>query len=428
VICCGLDIGSSNVKVVLADGDGRSIWVKSVPSPRLDDGVGIATDAAALVVLIEDLIIEGWRAVAKGKPLAAISSAGVGEDGVCADAALQPLGLVIPWFDKRVMPEVEAFRAAWHFTRVDFHSTAGKWMWMRKHRASEIGGARTWITLTDYAASLWCGAPFMSETLAARTGCYDLVNRRWSEDALAFAQAPPLPRLLKTGEIAGTAGPGRLREAGAVSASTLIVAGGHDHPIASSAILRLNSEARIDSLGTANALYGETRVASPQVDGGLEATVPAMCGDGLALVGVTEFTATLDAKYGKSAPKTLLQLPRLPGEPNGRGDDEAARIRRTLEEMALRGRNFLSCFDRAGVLRGQLYATGGWARSTALMELRASMFREPITVVDEPELVGLGAALLGLEAALGHTCSFTPANGLHTVDPLGRWVEAYSGL
>ena len=143
----------------------------------------------------------------------------------------------------------------------------------------------------------------MSETLAARTGCYDLVNRRWSDEALAFAEAPPLPRLLKTGEIAGTAGPGRLREAGAVSSSTLIVAGGHDHPIASSAILRLNAEARIDSLGTANALYGETRVASPHIDDSLEATVPAMCGDGLALVGVTEFTATLDAKYGKSAPQ-----------------------------------------------------------------------------------------------------------------------------
>ena len=75
----------------------------------------------------------------------------------------------------------------------------------------------------------------MSETLAARTGCYDLVNRCWSAEALAFAGAPPLPRLLKTGEVAGTAGPGRLRDAGVVSPDTLIVAGGHDHPIASSA-------------------------------------------------------------------------------------------------------------------------------------------------------------------------------------------------
>ena len=106
--------------------------------------------------------------------------------------------------------------------------------------------------------------------------------------------------------------------------------------------------------------------------------------------------------------RAVLALPRLPGAPDPQGDDETSRIRRVLEQMALRGRDFLRCFDRAGVPRGAIYATGGWARSTALMELRASAFREPITVVDEPELVGLGAALLALEAATGRTATFTP--------------------
>ncbi|WP_421694463.1 FGGY family carbohydrate kinase [Aestuariivirga sp.] len=428
MIACGLDIGSTNVKAVLAGEDGRTLWVKSVPTPRADDGLGVTTDATALITLLEELIIEGWRAVGGGKPLAAISSAGVGEDGVCANQDLSSRGLVIAWFDKRAMAEVARFRAAFHFTRVDFHTSAAKWMWMRRHRADEIGGARLWIALADYCTSLWCGAPFMSETLAARTGCYDLINRCWSAEALSFAEAPPLPRVLKTGEIAGTAGPGRLREAGAVSSATLMVAGGHDHPIASSAILRLNPLARIDSLGTANAIYGETRALNPAVDESLEATVPAMCGPGLAVVGVTEFALTLEKHFGKEAIRTILALPRLPGPPDPKGDDEPSRIRLVLEEMALRGRGFLRCFDRAGVPRGVLYATGGWARSAALMELRASVFREPITVVAEPELVGLGAALLGLEAATGAPASFTPEGGVHVVDPLGRWAEAYAGL
>ncbi len=427
MIVCGLDIGSTNVKAVLAGEDGRTLWVKSVPTPHIDDGLGTTTDATALMELLEDLVIEGWRAAGRGKPLAAIASAGIGEDGVCAGGDLQSLGLVIAWFDKRAMAEVARFREAFQFTRVDFHTTAGKWMWMRRHRSGEIGCARLWIALADYATSLWCGEPFMSETLAARTGCYDLVNRRWSAQALAFAEAPPLPRILKSGEVAGTAGPGRMREAGAVSSSTLIVAGGHDHPIASSAILRLNAEGRIDSLGTANALYGETRASAPDIDDSLETTVPAMCGPGLAVVGVTEFALTLDRQFSRDAVRQVLALPRLPGAPDPPANDEASRIRRVLEEMALRGRNFLRCFDRAGVPRGVLYATGGWARSTALMELRASAFREPITVVDEPELVGLGAALLALEAASGRAAPFSPA-GIHVVDPLGRWSEAYAGL
>jgi xylulokinase len=152
-----------------------------------------------------------------------------------------------------------------------------------------------------------------------------------------------------------------------------------------------------------------------------------MCGPGLAVVGVTEFTLTLEKHFTRDAVRAVLALPRLPGAPDPQGDDETSRIRRVLEQMALRGRDFLRCFDRAGVPRGAIYATGGWARSTALMELRASAFREPITVVDEPELVGLGAALLALEAATGRTAAFIP-QGLHVVDPLGRWSEAYTGL
>lgn len=428
MIACGLDIGSTNVKAVLCGEDGRTAWVKSVPTPRLHDEHGVVTDAREVVTLLEDLVTEGWRQVGKGKPLAAIAAAGVGEDGVCAAADLGSRGLVIPWFDKRAMAEVESFRAVHRLTRIDFHSSAPKWMWMRKHRAQDIEDTRQWIALADYASSLWCGAPFMSETLAARTGCYDIVKRCWSEAALAFAKAPPLPRLLKTGEIAGAAGRGRLRDAGVVSSSTLIVAGGHDHLIASSAIFRLNPQARIDSLGTANAVYGETQAQTPNIDESLETTLPAMCGPGLALVGVTEFAATLDARFRAEEVRSTLALRRLPGEPNGAGTDEAGRIRLALEEMALRARNFLACFDRAGVPRGALYATGGWARSTALMELRASMFREPITVVEEPELAGLGAALLALEAAAGRPVGFTPAGGTHAVDPVGRWSEAYAGL
>lgn len=427
MIVCGLDIGSTNLKVVLAGEDGRTLWVRSVPTPHVNDGLGTTTDATALMLLLEDLVIEGWRAVGGGRPLAAISSSGVGEDGVCANADLSSRGLVIAWNDKRAMAEVARFRERYSFTRIDFHSTAAKWMWMRQHRTDEIGGAKHWIALADYPCAVWCGKPFMSETLAARTGCYDLVNRCWSAEALDFAEAPPLPQLLKTGEIAGTAGPGRLREAGVLSSSSLLVAGGHDHPIASSAILRLNGAARIDSLGTANAIYGETRAENPRIDASLETTIPAMCGPGLAVVGVTEFTVTLEKHFRREAVRELLALPRLLGTPDPQGDDEASRIRRVLEQMALRGRDFLRCFDRAGVPRGALYATGGWARSTALMELRASAFREPITVIDEPELVSLGAALLALEAATGRAASFVP-QGLHVVDPLGRWSEAYAGL
>lgn len=428
MLTCGIDIGSTNVKVVLAD-DGRSLWVKSIATPRRHDGIGIATDAAQMVALLEDLIILGWREVGGGKPLAAIASAGIGEDGICADENLQSLGHVIPWFDKRALPEVAEFSESFALTRNDFHTTAGKWMWMRKHRANEIGNAKLWITLTDYASSLWCGEPFMCETLAARTGCYEINARRWNEAALTFARAPALPRLLKAGDVAGTVRRGRLVEAGAASSATLIVAGGHDHPIASAAIQRMDRTARIDSLGTANAIYGETGMPDPPLAGtGLEATVPALGGEGIALIGVTEFSLTLLESFGgEKAVRKLLDVPRLPGEPLPKGDGDEARLRALLEQMALRARAYFEVMDRIGVPRGPVHATGGWAKSTALVELRASVFREPVTVVDEPELAAFSAALLALEAA-GETVPPDALRSVHVVDPLGRWSEAYAAV
>jgi xylulokinase len=416
MLCCGIDIGSTNVKVVLAGEDGRSLWVKSLPSPRRHDGVGIATDAIHMVSVLEDLIVEGWREVGKGKPLKAIAAAGVGEDGICAGHSFKPLGLVIPWFDKRAMAEVKDFAANHSLTRCDFHTTAGKWMWLRKHRADEIGTARLWITLTDYASSLWCGEPFMSETLAARTGCYDVFERKWSEDALAFSAAPPLPRILKAGETAGTVRSGRLRESGAADENTLVVAAGHDHPIASSAIQRLDPQARIDSIGTANAIYGETRDSHPDLDGSnLEASVPALGGPGISLIGVTEFSATLMESFGGEAEvRKFLTRKHLP-DANEAG--EGARLTQTLTAMAERAARYLKSFDKAGVPHAPVFATGGWSRSNSLMELRARIFGKPITVVDEPELTGLGAALLAIEAATGREAEFRPLNGLHVVDP-----------
>ena len=349
---------------------------------------------------------------------------------MCVTRDLQPLGLAIPWFDKRAEAEAEAFASAAPFAHVGSHTSAAKWMWLRRHRETEIAGAACWIALTDYAAALWSGTPFMSEMLAARTGCLDVFTRDWHPAALDAAGAPPLPRLLRAGDITGTVGGGRLRESGAASERTLVVAGGHDHPVAATAIQRLDQATRIDSIGTANVVYGETRdTERARHRSTLEVSVPAMGGPGIALIGVTEFSATLLAAMGgEDVVRKLLATPRFAGEPDPPGDDDAARLRRALEQMALRARGFLDAMDRAGVPRGSIYATGGWARSTALVELRASMFREPVTVIDEPELVGLGAALLALDAAAGQPVSYQPARPSSVIDPLARWSERYAAL
>jgi xylulokinase len=54
----------------------------------------------------------------------------------------------------------------------------------------------------------------MSETLAARTGCFDVESRRWISSLLSKCAAPPLPEVLRAGVAVASLRKGSLVEAG----------------------------------------------------------------------------------------------------------------------------------------------------------------------------------------------------------------------
>lgn len=439
-LSCGIDIGSTNLKVLLLDEDGRTAWVKSVATPKQHDGLGPVTDALQLLAALEALVIEGWRAVGKGKPLAAIATSGIGEDGVGVDENLKPLGLALAWFDKRGendSAEVGRLPAARRYPgiRFDFCMTAGKWRWLNRERPTELKGARHWVTITDFPSVWWSGEPYISATLAPRTGCFDVFTRQWIPELLDASGAPPLPPLRKAGTVVGAMRRGSLIASGAASTRTLLVAAGHDHPMASSAILRISSEARVDSLGTANATYGEANPPRPgTAESGLDLSMPAAGGPGVALIGPIEFTPVLQAAViDDSVIRRVLTAAHLPGAPPHEpprslpAGDDAARLRTALEITALSAKRFFEAMSLAGVPAGPIHTTGGWARSRALIELRASVFGEAITIVDEPELVSMGAALFAAQGAFGAAPDFACHHRLAVVEPHPEWQHIYAG-
>jgi xylulokinase len=413
---CGIDIGTTNLKVLLLDDEGKSRWVKSIPAPHRHDELGVVTDASALLTHVEDLIIEGWHAVAQGRVIAAISSAGIGEDGVGVVDHLSPMGHAIQWNDRRgevYAAELAATDLARQYPAIvlDFSSSAGKWMWLRRHKPQELAGAASWITMTDWPLACWAQTPFISATLAPRTGCYDVFARQWIPDFLDFSSAPPMPPIIEAGGSVGRMQRGRLTDSGAATLDTLLVAGGHDHPVAASAIRRINQNARIDSMGTADATYGETTNLVPgQPLGGLYVTSPISGAPGAAVIGMVEFSVTLGKVIADLASlyKTLLSAKSI--------EDIPLLARPALDEMTLRTKHYWQAMTEVGVPQAPIYATGGWARSEALMQLRADAFGEPIIVVDEPELVALGAALFAAQGA-GHSLSFSATQHSHVLHP-----------
>ena len=294
---------------------------------------------------------------------------------------------------------------------MDFTTSAGKWAWLHQHKPQELSGAKHWLTMTDFALATWSGTPFMSATLAPRTGCFDIFSRSWLPELLQQSQSPPLPKLIEAGGTIGSMRNGCLTAAGAADANTLLVAGGHDHPIAASAVRRILKNARIDSMGTANATYGETAILKPdQNTQGLYVTLPISGAKGAAVIGMTEFSVTLGQHVNDVGAlyKSLLDIHKAADIPTN--------IRNTLEAMAHKTKSYWSAMTNSGVPPAPIYAMGGWARCPALMQLRANVFGEVITVVDEPEMVALGAALFAAQGA-GSSPTFSAANHSHVVEP-----------
>lgn len=429
MVFCGVDIGSTNLKVGLSDGAGLLRHVEIVPTPRRQDAGLPVTDPATLLRRIEELILCAWQA-AGARPITAVCTTGVGEDGLLLDADLRPLAPVIPWFDRRASDDATHIRASAAATlragiAMDPARTGAKWRWLARCQPDLTARARLWAALTDYPLIVWGAAPFMAETLAARTGCYDPVARGWIAPLLAECNAPPLPPVIPAGRIVGRMTSPRLIAAGAATPQTLLVAGGHDHPVAASTILRSDPAAQVDSLGTASVLYAEIPSAPAATPLLMARSVPVRGGPGLALIGVVALTEALSAAASPAEIRAFLQALPLPGEPGqpqplSPDQPDARPIRAVLEAAAMTTRAMLESLPP-----GALHATGGWSRSAGLLQLRASVLDRTILAAEEPELALVGAVLLAAEAA-GAPTDFRPRS--RAIAPLPQWRDAYAAI
>jgi len=243
---------------------------------------------------------------------------------------------------------------------------------------------------------------------------------------LADCRAPPLPEVVPAGTILGRLRSPRLAGAGVLDGSTVVVAGGHDHPVAAFAIRQQHPDAIFDSMGTAELIYAEI---SPPPDGSQPARHPFFAfsrpvqGTGIACLGVTELSAALDpllnddGLLGGQFRAVMAGAP-VPGAPG-----QGPALRDALEAVTFGTRARLQALTALGVPDGALFTGGGWARSDSFLRLRASILDRPIHRVQEAELTAYGAALLAARA-LG----FSPAQALETelITPDPVWARAYA--
>ncbi len=410
--------------------------------PRVDDDFGQVTDALALVHLIEDLILECWQHASCEQPIRSITAAGVGEDGLCVTKDLQPLGYSIPWFDDRATAEAEELSSIFDPTErtgieIGPDRTASKWLWMHRHRPNDLTDGECWISLTDFPAAFWSGQSFMSTSLAPRTACYDLNERTWVKELLEACHAPHLPRVLPAGTPLGPIVKSRLLESNAVSKETVIAVGGHDHPVAASVIRAYDHSALVDSLGTANLLYGESSSSfNEKPTGVVVRSLPPLGGPTFSLLGVLEFAQAIGSiNVSETQIREYLSQEVLPGEPPGslseifvHAEDALTNLRRAIERECLKARDIVQVMGALGVPTDRIYSTGGWSRSKGFMELRASVFGKSLKIIDELELSALGAAQFGAKSIEGQMICILSKDDIKTISPKYDWARQYESI
>ena len=253
----GIDIGTTNTKVVRFD-RGSSTTVLTRPTPtRLDDLLAV--------------VFAGIRAAAVTGPVAAVGIASMAESGFPLDQRGRALTSMLSWRDTRDDADVHALAdrlgadALFEATgvRPGPKPSLAVWLWLRSRHPASFAAMHRWAGVADAVHLALTGELRTDHTLAGRTLAYRLppagtpLAAVFDAGLLAEAGLRPeqLPRVARPGDAPATTGSAIEGLAG----GTPVVVAGHDHQVASWATGVRDVGQVADSVGTAEAMLNLVR-------------------------------------------------------------------------------------------------------------------------------------------------------------------------
>jgi xylulokinase len=422
----GLDVGTSAVKGVAIDEEGRVVATASAGYPLARPQPGWSEQEP-----------EDWWSAAEDV-LSRLPEGPVGLSGqmhglVVLDTEQRVLRPAILWNDQRTAAECAEIEELIGFTRlVELTGnraltgfTAPKLLWLRRHERELYGRIRHVLLPKDYVRLRLTEELATDVADASGTLLFDVRRRAWSEEVCAALEIPLdwLPPAHESTEIAG---------AGDQAAAALGV--GVAHPGAVSVVL-----------GTSGVVFS----ALPSYAHDPEARLHAFChavpntwhamGVMLSAAGSAAWLrevlaadfADLDAEAAHWPPGSegLLFAPYLAGErtphpdPDARGafvglsarHDRGALWRAMLEGVAYGLRDSLELLRELGARPEIGRVSGGGARSELWLRILASVLGLPLETTESEEGSAFGAALLaGVRAGVFADAEDAVVRGVRT--------------
>jgi len=462
----GIDLGTSEVKLLLLDDGGRVVGQAAQPlalsrpqplwSEQSPEDWWQATDAAAARLRASHP--HAWAAVRS------VGLSGQMHGAVLLDAQDRPLRPAILWNDGRSHAECDELTrrapalhaVAGNLAMPGF--TAPKLLWVARHEPAVFDATRCVLLPKDYLRLRLGGGRLSEPSDASGTLWLDVGRRDWSDELLA---ACGLSRAQMPGLVDSTAAGGTLSAAVAaawgLSPRVTVAGGAGDNAASAIGIGAARTGQGFISLGTSGVLFVVDDRFRPNPASAVHSFCHALpqrwhqmsvilsaasclswavrlCGaaDEAALLAEA---GTLDAAARQAAP---IFLPYLGGErtphndPFARGvlfglDADAGRAAigyAVIEGVAFALADGLDALRAAGTEVGRLSLVGGGARSALWAQLIADVLGLEIAVHEGGERgAALGAARLAWMADGGPedaVCSAPPVARVHLPDPVAR--------
>ncbi|MEW5961765.1 MAG: FGGY family carbohydrate kinase, partial [Chloroflexota bacterium] len=441
-LLAGVDVGTTNIKAVIFEPDGRAAAEASLATPLHYPQPGWAYyDPEELWQAVVAVLRQATAKLDDAGRIAGIAVASVGETGIPLDAQDRPTYDAIAWFDRRTQPQVELLDRLigkdrlFAISGLSLQPIFGlcKLLWIKENEPDVFARTVRWLNVADYIAYRLSGVPATDYSLASRTLALDLGRLHW--DTGLIREVGLKPELFAPLCVGGTRlGPVKPEAAAATGLppGVQVASGGHDHVCGALALGVTRPGVVLNSMGTSEVIFvpleqplddpkmshqGYTQGAHVVADhyyvlAGLYTS--GACVEWLReLLAERLDYATLIAEAEQIPPGSLgvhflphLRLANPPyDDPKGRGAfiglsadaKRGALFRAILEGLAYDARHTLEeVLAYPGVAPPrQIFAIGGSTRNPLLMQVRATVFKQQITVANVSEVTSLGAAVLG---------------------------------
>ncbi len=448
-LALGIDIGTSAVKLCLADESGAVVASVDAPlrlsTPFPGGSEQNPQDWVDAVKIAANNLDANHRA-----QVSAIGLSGQMHGAVLLDQAQQPIRPAILWNDSRASAECAEMAAAvpdiGHIAGVPPMPgfTAPKLLWLSKHAPEEHARIAHIMLPKDYVGLFLHGALVTDPSDAAGTCWFDQHNRTWSDKLCAASATDPnwLPAVLDGSAIAGQLHP-EAADALDLPAGIPVATGAGDGAAGAVGIGAVAPGDGFVSLGTSGQLFVTTETCRPNPANRIHAyahTLPdlwfqmaAMLNGARPMAWLAELLnrpiAELLAEAEAAQPGPLF-LPYLTGERTPHGDadiragfwglsegtTQGTLMRAVVEAIAFTFADAQAAMAAAGTKPERLLAIGGGTRSDFLLQMIADVMG---VALGRSEAADVGPALGA--ARLAQIATGTPVAEAAVKPEVSRW-------